>query len=126
MGSLRAQVAADLATTLEGDWGVPVTVTDPNGKTATLQAQSGDIGVLIDPDTGIPVAGRRAHAVFRLSSLSAAGFRDIPQQASSSSGLPWRIKFNDLGGDTHEFAIRHSWPDRSLGLVVCLVEHWVP
>ena len=126
MGSLRAQAAADLATTLEGDWGVPVLVTAPDGKTATLDAQSGDIGVLIDPDTGVPVAGRRAHVTLRLSSLAAAGFDGLPEGRVAVEGIPWRVKFDDLAGGSHEFAVRHTWPDRSLGVVTCLVEHWTP
>lgn len=115
---------ADLATTLEGDWGVPVLVTDPDGKAATLQAQAGDIGALIDPDTGVPVSGRLAHVALRLSSLAAAGF-EIPKGTASPDGMPWRFKFNDLAGGSHEFAVRHSRPDRTLGVVICLAEHWV-
>lgn len=125
MGGLRAQAERDLATTLEGDWGVSVLVTDPNGKAETLQAQTGDIGVLIDPDTGIPVAGRRAHVALRLSSLKAKGFEELPKGTASPDEMPWRFKFDDLTGGSHEFAVRHSWPDRTLGVVVCLVEHWV-
>ncbi len=121
MGGLRAQVERDLSTTLEGDWGVPVTVTNPDGRTRELDGASGDIGALIDPSTGIPVAGRTAHITLRLSSLKAAGFA-IPQAVTR--GLPWRFGFEDRAGDDHEFSVRHSMPDRSLGLVTCVVEHW--
>lgn len=116
---------ADLATTLEGDWGVPVLVTDPNGKAETLQAQAGDIGALIDPDTGIPVSGRLAHVALRLSSLKAKGFDEIPKGIASPDEMPWRFQFDGLAGGPHEFAVRNSHPDQTLGVVICLAEHWV-
>ena len=126
MGSLRAQAERDLATTLEGDWGVPVTITDPDGKAATLQAQSGDIGVTIDPETAAPVAGRRAHVALRMVSLAAAGFGSLPRAHSSGVGMPWVVRFDDLAGGSHSFAVRHTYPDRALGVLVCIVEHWRP
>lgn len=126
MGSLRAQAEADLSTTLEGAWGRSVTVIDPDGKTADLQAQTGDIGALIDPDTGIVVSGRRAHVAIRLASLLAAGFVGTPQAIARGDGMPWRFRFEDLADEPYEFAIRHSFPDRSLGVLTCIVEHWTP
>lgn len=124
MGSLRALAESDLVTTLESDFGVTVTVTDPNGQCAEVQGQSSDIGVSIDPDTGVPISGRRAHVTLRLASLVAAGFDDIPQHVTSADGHPWRIEFTDSAGVAHVFAIRHSWPDRSLGIVTLLLEYW--
>lgn len=122
---LRDQAELDLKTTLEGEWSVSITVTDPDGKVATLKGQSGDIGALIDPDTGIPIAGRTAHVALRRSSLAAAGL-GIPQVIASPESMPWRFRFDGFAGESNEFIVRHSFPDRTLKIITCIVEHWKP
>jgi hypothetical protein len=65
--NLITQAETDLAFVLEDDadgFGVEIAVIAPNGTTALLNAQSTDIGVLIDPSTGVGVRGRNCEAVF--------------------------------------------------------------
>ncbi len=126
MGSLRALAEADLATTLESDWGATVTVTDPNGACAEVEAQTSDIGASIDPDTGVAISGRRAHTSLRIASLVAAGFTELPTHRAPAEGHPWRLEFTDTAGRSYMFAVRNSWPDRTLGIVTLLLEHWSP
>jgi len=121
MVNLRELAEADLAVTLEDaadGFGWPITVTDPDGTSAALTGQSGDVSELIDPDTGQAVSGRFAHVSLRLSSLYAAGL-GMPKGIAESGRKPWRIAFPDINGVAYLFEVRHSKPDRTMGVVTC-------
>lgn len=121
MTNLRQLAESDLAITLTDSvdgFGWPVTVTDPDGNTADLIGQTGDIAELIDPDTGQAVSGRLAHVALRIRDLEAAGL-GLPQGVHESGRLPWRFAFDDINGNAHLFMVRQSNPDRTLGIVTC-------
>lgn len=125
--SLRAQAEADLAVTLEDSvfgFGFAIKVTDPTGNFGELTGFSNDIAQLIDPDTGQIVSGRLASAALRISSLTAKGL-GIPEDVADETSKPWRIDFEDINGTPHTFKVTESDPDRSLGVVVCLLESYV-
>lgn len=121
--SLRTQVAADLKTILEDTdgFGWAITVTDPAGTSASLTGLSTDIGLLIDPETGIAVSGRRASIAIALASLSAASL-SIPAGVASPSSKPWVVTFADVAGTSHTFKIQEAMPDRAAGVVTCILE----
>jgi len=122
---LRETAEADLAFIIEDAdaFGWAITVTDPSDASADLVGASGDISELIDPETGQLVSGRRAHVSLRLSSLVAAGL-GIPEAVSDKASKPWRVTFDDIGGTSHTFKIAEARPDRTIGLVVCLLESY--
>ncbi len=125
--SLRTQAEADLASTLEapGDFGFPFTLTAPDGTTSPdLLGQTGDIGTLIDPDTGLAVSGRHAHLTVRISSLVAAGFTDLPRGIADLTSDPWVVTFDDLAANTQLWKVEQSMPDRTLGVVAMVLEFW--
>ncbi len=115
--NLIEQAEADLEFVLEDaedGFGAEFTVIAPDGTTATIHAQSTDIGVLIDPSTGVGVRGRIAEAVFRLSSLILA-FGSIPGKTETGTG--WKFRSVNTNGETWEFAIEQADVDRKLGIV---------
>lgn len=123
---LRRLAEADLATTLEDaatGFGWPVKVINPAGDELELSAQSGDISELIDPDTGLGVSGRFAHAALRIKTLYDASF-ELPAEVHDSASKPWLIKFNDINGKEYTFKVAESNPDRTLGLHVCKLEFY--
>jgi hypothetical protein len=120
---LRAQAATDLQAILEGEDSWPITVTDPSGTTAALTCLSTDIGLTIDPETGVAVSGRHAEAAIALATLDAAGL-GIPRGIADTSGKPWIVTFDDILGTPHTFKVRSTLPDRALGLVRCVLEHY--
>lgn len=126
--SLRAQAETDLAVTLEasGDFGWPIVLTDPAGFVGTeqLYAQTGDIGVLIDPDTGMAVTGRKATCTVRMASLTAAGFTSLPFSVPETTGKPWLVAFDTPSDVSQTYKIKQAWPDRTLGVVVLVLEFW--
>ena len=123
--NLRETAEADLAIVLEDDvtgFGWPITVADPTGKAESLVGSSGDIAQAIDPDTGQAVSGRLAMVTLRISSLVAAGFTDLPKGISSTTSKPWLITFDDINGNSFTFKVQQSNPDRTLGVVKCILE----
>ena len=118
---LRAQAELDLAQTLESetDWGVEFTLTDPTGFTGTaaLFGASGDIGRLVDPDTGQGVTGRHATLLVRIASLQAAGFGLLPEDISDGAARPWLVSFLGVSTPSQLYKVKQAHPDRTLGVV---------
>lgn len=128
MTSLRTQAAADLRVILEDSaagFGRAITVTDPAGFSAVLTGLSDDIGLTIDPQTGVAVSGRTASVALALASLTAAGFA-IPKGIADGASKPWVITFDDIEGNAHTFKIAEAMVDRAAGLVVCMLEAYQP
>lgn len=122
--NLRVLAESDLRATLEDvDHGFAwaIELRDPDGKKHGLAGLSGDIGAVIDPTTGMPVAGRAAHVSLRISSIKAAGFTELPRRVDLD-GNPWRVKFLDLAGDEHSFVVQDAKPDRTLGMLTLMLE----
>ncbi len=128
MPGLREIAEADLATILEDDVGGfawPITVTNPAGVLANLKGFSADISQVIDPDTGQAVSGRIAWVTLRISSLTAAGFT-LPEGVADPKDKPWLIQFDDVNGNSYTFKVGSTNPDRTLGIVRCLLESYKP
>lgn len=124
---LRELAERDLGAILEDDvagFGWPLTLTDPAGLSRSLVGFSDDISQSVDPDTGMLVSGRQASVALRLSSLYAEGFA-IPRGVADRSSKPWVVTFEDINGAPYTFKVRTGDPDRTLGLVVCMLEDYV-
>jgi hypothetical protein len=124
--NLRELAESDLAVTLEDNangFGWAVTVTDPNGVTnaGPLYGQSTDIGAMLDPETGVLIAGRTATVSLRLSSLTSQGL-GTPKATPSASSRPWLVAFNDINGNAFTFKVVRPLPDRSLGFITLILE----
>lgn len=122
--SLRTQAEADLSLTLEdsGAFGWPVTVTDPAGLSVSgLYAQTVDIEQTIDPETGHLINGRFATATLRIATLTANGL-GLPMYIANRTSPGWRVTFDDINGNSYTFRVRQANPDRTLGVVVCMLE----
>lgn len=123
--SLRQQAASDLVSIMSditGGFGWPITVTTPAGLSAVITGFSSDIGEAIDPQTGMLIASRKASVALPVASLVAAGITTLPAAIADSSRKPWVIQFADVGGHPHTFSVKHSMPDRALGIVTCILE----
>ena len=122
--SLRLEAESDLEFILEDaetGFGWDITITDPDGVSATLTGFSDDIAQIIDPDTGQAVSGRLASAVVRISSLTAAGL-GLPKGIADSALKPWIVEFDDINGNPYKFKVSQSNPDRAIGIVSLLLE----
>jgi hypothetical protein len=70
MGNLRQQAEADLAFTLEGDFSLPVELTDPDGLKQSVTGQVLYDTVVVSPDTGQEVVVNNPVITLRRSSLN--------------------------------------------------------
>lgn len=126
--SLRQLAGTDLGLILEDKttgFGWDITITDPSGTVGVLTGFSDDIAQIIDPDTGEAVSGRLASAVVRISSLTLAGL-GLPQGIEDGSLKPWQVRFDDINGNSYDFKVSNSNPDRALGIVSLILEVYEP
>lgn len=117
---LRELAETDLSQTLEED-GQTVTVTSPEGHTATVSGTVNDINLLIDPETGVPVNGRNINASLRLSTLRAEGM-GIPKGVGDTQRLPWVLEYTPSTGVAIRTKVLAATPDRTLGTVLLRLE----
>ena len=116
MDSLRERVESDLGTTLEGEWGLPVELTGPDGKEYNTSANSPDpqnplplkgqvlyTTVRVNPETGEEMVTASPVIVLRRSSLSR-----VPKDDEK-----WFIKFPKDPSLTAELADFALTPDRA-------------
>lgn len=128
MVGLRQQATADLKVILENSttgFGWPLSLTDPSGNSADLIGSTGDIALVIDPQTGQAVSGRTAHVALALESLTAAGL-GIPVAIAEITRRPWVVEFDDPMLNSYTFKVSGSHPDRTLGLVTLALELYTP
>ena len=123
MAGLRALAESDLEFILEDTdgFGWDITVTSPEGVSANLVGSSGDVGLLVDLETGLVVSGRLANVILRISSLTTARLA-IPEGIMDASKKPWLVTFNDINGNAHTFKVSQSSPDRTIGVVKLMLE----
>lgn len=121
---LRQQAAADLRAIVEDaatGFGWPVTLTDPSGTVVQLTGLATDIGIVIDPQTGVAVRGRKASVALSMATLTEIGV-GLPYAVADSSLKPWTVTVADVGGTEFTYSVLESIPDRAAGLVVLMLE----
>ncbi len=126
MPGLRDTAKADARSILNDDvygFGWPITVIGPDGTEANLTGFSNDVAEVIDPDTGVAVSGRVISAALVISDLTDAGL-GLPVDIADASKKPWLIKFDDINGNAFTFKVKQSNPDRTLGIITCVLEFY--
>jgi hypothetical protein len=121
--SLRELLEQDLQHTLEdaSSFGWPITFITPSGTEIYMYGQTSDISQIIDPDTGVAISGRSAHVTARLSRFYDSG-AGLPSGVVEQGKLSWLCRFNDINGITYTFKVSKSEPDRTIGIVTCMLE----
>lgn len=123
--NLRQQAESDLAFILEDKttgFAFDITLTAPDGTVfGPLQGMSGDIGKVLDVDTGQAVSGRQAHIALRISSVLALG-ATLPEGIVDKTIKPWLATFDDINGQSFTLKIVQTFPDRTIGLITALLE----
>lgn len=123
---IREQAAADFRSIAEDTvtgCACPVTVVSPAGQSAIVGGLSTDVSVTLDPETGLPVVGRRASVVVSRASMEAAGI-GVPTQVSDESSRPWSVRFADVTGVVRSYKVIEVLPDRALGALVLILEFY--
>jgi len=121
---LREAAEADLAGILEDSangFGYSLILTDPDGKSVNITGFSNDIAFVIDPDTGTAITGRSASVALRVSTVLAS-FTTLPTAVANKLKKPWLMEFTDLNGQSYIFKVQNGHPDRTLGVITCMLE----
>lgn len=124
MKNLRHIAEDDLKITLEDDqfgFGIECLIDDPDGNSDTFVVQSGDVHLLFDTDTGVPVNNRTAHIAIRIASLYEKGFA-LPKRQPDESKNIWKFTFQDVNGVLYKFTVADTMPDRTLGIITVILE----
>ncbi len=133
---LQQRAIADASAMIGAEFGWPVRLRDPGGSETFFNAVINDVAQAIDPQTGVPVAGRTISATFSMADLqnvlvegdefSFAVLTRDPVQVSDTELKPWLVSFKDTLGHDLTFKIKEVLPDRTLGLLVCLLDFYKP
>ena len=124
--TLHETAAADLQNILEDDqtgFGWPMTITDPDGNSASVVGTWTDIAQEIDLGTGLAVSGRTASVVVRLAALADEGL-GMPEGIQGEDSKPWRVSLQDTTGATRSYKVAVVEPDTRRGLVCCQLEDY--
>ncbi len=112
--SLRTDIAADNLTILNDtdELAVAITLTDPDGPTVhTITGLYARVGVDVDIQTGLMVAGDKSSIAVALSDLGG----NIPTDG-------WGVEVTDITGTVFRGRVKHAWPDRTIGQVMYMLE----
>lgn len=120
---LRAQAVLDTQAILEStdDFGVALTITDPDGLSAEVVGYSADVHLMVDPGTGQAVSARKISVAVHVNTLEQAGLGQ-PVGVADKRAKPWLVSFADAKGAAQTFKVVSSEPDRVVGIVVLWLE----
>jgi hypothetical protein len=122
---LLDEAAADLREILndvDGGFATPITITNPEGVSAVVNGLQTDIGLSIDPETGLSVSGRRASVAVSLADLAEAGLA-IPENVPEKTRTPWLVEWTPPTGAAQVMKVTDTQPDK-LGCVVLQLERY--
>ena len=125
--NLRKIAETDLGRILESESGFrwPIQLTSPDGISKELMGLTNDIFHVIDPDTGMMVSGRTASIALRIETIDQAfPGKGLPKAIANTSEKPWRVGFSDINGSPHKFTVSESNPDRTIGILACILESY--
>ena len=105
---IRELGESDLGETLEGDEASPFSLIDPTGAEFPIRGTLGDIGYLLDVETGLPVAGRTITAAYRIKTLL--------EKTAVAPGNGWKVKATGLDDKEYILFVVNYEPDRTLGI----------
>jgi hypothetical protein len=108
--NIREIAEADLQESLEDTDGAGTSyiLIDKDNQEYPVIGTFGDIGFLLNSETGLPVQGRTITAAYRISTLRQATEK-TPEQG-------WRVRVIDLHGAEQTLHVTRYEPDRTIGI----------
>ncbi len=124
--SIRDLAAKDIrAIVARGDVSADISIVTPDGGSFAIKAIVNDIGQRLDPETGGYVTSNDATCTFVLQDLYDAGVQ-IPYGVMDESEQLYTLSFNSVAGVQRNFSIKEVMPDRTVGMVVCMLSEYQP
>lgn len=98
-----------------------LTITDKSGNSAVVNGIATMHHTSVDPQTGLPVSARQAHAVITIAALTESGLSVFTDTLKPK--LPvlkgFKVGFTDAFGKVHSFVIDDARPSATFGAVTC-------
>lgn len=101
-------------------FGVAMVLRNPDNETLEINGLENDIGLSIDPETGVAVAGRKASVAVSYQDLLDGGF-ELPENIPDDTETPWLVTWTPMSGGPQTMKIVGTIPDK-LGIVVLQLE----
>jgi len=114
-----SQVRRDLKEYSQKSMSVELTFTPPSGSPATILGYGTVHHLSFDPQTGRAVNSKNAHCSFAESLLTDAGY--TVRVLNEVSMKNHKVRFKDSAGITRNYKINETFPDETLGLIVCIL-----
>ena len=107
---LRELAESDLSETLEDESGAGSSfiIIDPKGNEFSITGTFGDIGFLLDNETGLPVQGRTITATYRIKTLA--------EKIGLAPGRGWKVIAKGLDDVEYILHVVNYEPDRTIGI----------
>lgn len=119
---------SDLASTARdilsntADFAVSMVVTSPEGRKVTVAGIAADIGLSIDPETGVSIAGRKASVAISSALLAENGL-ELPRNIPENDKRPWVVEWTPPTGPAQKMKVVSTIPDK-LGVVILQLEKY--
>jgi len=104
---------------ISGGFQVPITLTPTGGDPVSVSSLGTKHHNSIGSD-GLPINSKNAHVSFVESDLTDKGLtvRDSNKEINLRN---WRVSFADSSGVVKNYIIKETFPDETLGLIVCIL-----
>lgn len=125
--SLLEQIRIDIQdiTSNANEFGVELTLTAPNGQTATLTGLHTKHHLGFDSDSGRDVNTKNAHVSFSEQALIDVNPAYPLRDANNEVHLrEHKIKAKDSTGREWTYKVLSWFPDETVGLIVCVLNDW--
>ena len=114
-----SQIRRDLKAYTEQTMSANLTFTSPNAVVETIKGFGTAHHLSFDSNTGRPINTKNAHCSFFEKTLSDLGY---PVRVSNEVSMKnHRVSFLDSAGITRHYRINETFPDETLGMIVCIL-----
>lgn len=111
----------DASRIVQGEFSSPCTITNPQRTVSvSLNALNTKHHITINPETGQPVNSKNAHICLSESKLNELGY--VTRVNNEISLVNHFVQVSDSTGLTKKYKISETWPNETLGLIVCILQ----
>ena len=119
--SLLDTARMDAKNIVQGEFSSPCTITNPQmSVSVSLSALATKHHIIINPETGQPVNAKNAHICLSETKLNELGY--ITRVNGDVSLVGHFINVSDSTGIVKKYKISETWPNETLGLIVCILQ----
>ena len=118
----RAKADIQQITTNSDEWGVSMVLTAPNSATITIKGLHTKHNIRFDTD-GNQINSLNAHVSFSEAVLVGYPVRNTNGQVDL---IRHKVAVADSTGVVKNYMIKEAYPDETIGLIVCVLDSYIP